>query len=84
MVYFPGMTSFNRRIFFSLNGWVANAGLDEGRLLHGGLVVGERVEAHLAVVGADAGILHAAEAHGVATRVNDHVVDGGPAATHGI
>ena len=44
----------------------------------------EGVEAHFAVVGADAGVLHAAEAHGVTARVNDHIVDGGPAAAHRI
>lgn len=58
---------------------VADGHLDPGALLQRGLVVREAVEAHLAVVGAHAGVAHAAEAHVVVGQVDDDVVDGGAA-----
>ena len=58
---------------------VADGHLDPGALLQRRLVVREAVEAHLAVVGAHAGVAHAAEAHVVVRQVDDHVVDGGAA-----
>lgn len=58
---------------------VADGHLDPGALLQRRLVVREAVEAHLAVVGAHAGVAHAAEAHVVVRQVDHHVVHRGAA-----
>lgn len=47
-----------------------------GGLLHGRFIVREAIEAHLAVVSANARLCETAEAHVVVRQVNDHVVDG--------
>ena len=54
----------------------ANRDLHQRGFLHGRFIVREAIEAHLAVVGADARLRETAEAHVVVRQVNDHIVDG--------
>ena len=56
-------------------GLVAHGQIRPRLLVHDGFVVGEGVEALLAVVAAHAALPHAAEAHLAGGRVDDHVVD---------
>lgn len=54
----------------------ANRDLHQRGLLHGRFIVREAIEAHLAVVSANARLRETAETHVVVRQVNNHVVDG--------
>ena len=58
-----------------LIGVIPHGQIQPGGLVHDGPVVGEGVEAPLAVVASHAALPHAAEAHVVGGQVDDGVVD---------